>query len=151
MTPRVSRFLVRLASKEEPLRRWAQALSISATLAWMSVTFYLLGSPDPPSPEAESWWFPVLAHLFLFAVFGLLVSFMLATLKRSFGWLLSLMTVVVMGFLWGSATELYQATAPTRNASWEDLLLDTGGAVLGGASSKLIGFWISRYLSGHKL
>lgn len=98
--------LTRLASREEPLRRWAQALSISATLAWMAVTFYLLASPDPPSPEVAPWWFPVLAHLFLFAVFGLLVSFMLATLKESSGWLLSLAIVVVMGFLWGSATEL---------------------------------------------
>ena len=86
MKVRAGRILTRLAGKEESLSPWAQALSISATLGWMAVTFYFLGSPDPPSPEAPPWWFPVLAHLFLFAVLGLLTMLTLATLERSSGW-----------------------------------------------------------------
>ena len=33
----------------------------------------------------------------------------LATLERSSGWRYGLALVVIIGFLWGSATELYQA------------------------------------------
>ena len=105
----------------------------------MAVTLLFLGSSDPPSPEAPPWWFPVLAHLFLFAVLGFLTMLTLATLERSYGWISSLVLVVVIGFLWGSATELYQGTIASRSASWEDLLLDTVGAFLGGAGSKLAG------------
>lgn len=33
-----------------------------------------LGSLDPPGPDLRGWWFPILAHLFLFGVLGILVS-----------------------------------------------------------------------------
>ena len=151
MKVRAGRILTRLAGKEESLRPWAQALSISATLGWMAVTFYFLGSPDPPSPEAPPWWFPVLAHLFLFAVLGLLTMLTLATPERSSGWRYGLALVVVIGFLWRSATELYQASIPSRSASWEDLLLDTLGAFMGGAGYKVAGLWAHRYLGWYRL
>ncbi len=151
MKVRAGRILTRLAGKEESLRPWSQALSISATLGWMAVILYFLGSPDPPSPDAAPWWFPVLAHLFLFAVLGFLNMLTLATLERSPGWIFSLAMVVVVGFLWGSATELYQGTIPSRSASWEDLLLDTGGAFLGGAGSKVAGLCAYRYLGWYRL
>ena len=131
-------------------RRWAQAFSISATLGWMAVTLLFLASSDPPSPVAPPWWFPVLAHLFLFAVLGLLTMLTLAALERSSGWLSSLAMVVVIGFLWGSATELYQGTIPSRSASWEDLLWDTLGAFLGGAGSKLAGLCAYRFLGWYR-
>lgn len=151
MMVRAGRILVRLAGKEESFRRWAQALSISATLGWMAVTLWFLGSSDPPSPETPPWWFPVLGHLFLFAVLGLLTMLTLATLERSSDWIPSLTIVVVIGFLWGSATELYQGTIPSRSASWEDLLLDTVGAFLGGAGSKAAGLCAYRYLAWRRL
>ena len=146
MKARAGRILTRLSGKEESLRHRAQALSISATLGWMAVTLLFLGSSDPPSPEAPPWWFPVLAHLFLFAVLGFLTMLTLATLERSSGWISSLVLVVVIGFLWGSATELYQGTIASRSASWEDLFLDTVGAFLGGAGAKLAGRCVYRYL-----
>ena len=58
MKVRAGRILTRLAGKEESVRPWSQALSISATLGWMAVILYFLGSPDPPSPDAAPWWFP---------------------------------------------------------------------------------------------
>ena len=140
----------RLSGKVESGRRWAQARSISATLGWMAVTLLFLASSAPPSPVAPPWWFPVLAHLFLFAVLGLLTMLTLATLERSSGWLSSLAMVVVIGFLWGSATELYQGTIPSRSASWEDLLWDTLGAFLGGAGSKLAGLCAYRFLGWYR-
>ena len=143
--------MTRLAAKKESFGRWAQALSISATLSWMLVTFLFLGSSDPPSPEAPPWWFPVLAHLFLFAVLGFLIMLTLATLERSSGVISSLAMVVVFGFLWGSATELYQGTIPSRSASWEDLLLDTVGAFLGGFGFKVAGLCCYRYLGWNRL
>ena len=151
MRVRAGRILAGLAGKEGSLCPWAQALSISATLGWMAVTLWFLGSSDPPSPDAPPWWVPVLAHLFLFAVLGLLTMLTLATLERSSGWLSSLALVVVIGFLWGSATELYQGTVPSRSPSWEDLLWDTWGAFLGGAGSKVTGLWAYRYLGWHRL
>ena len=105
----------------------------------------LLGSEDPPSPEAPPWWFPILAHLFLFGVLGFLVQLTLVTLERSSGWLFSLTMVVAIGFLWGLATELYQTTIPTRSASWEDLLWDAAGALLGGTGARLAEIGPSRY------
>ena len=143
--------MTRLAVKKESLGRWAQALSISATLSWMVVTFLFLGTSDPPSPEASPWWFPALAHLFLFAVLGFLSMLTLATLERSPGLISSLAMVVVFGFMWGSATELYQGTIPSRSASWEDLFLDTVGAFLGGASFKVAGLCCNRYLGWNRL
>ena len=109
---------------------------------------WLLGSSDPPSPSPGSptWWIPVLGHIFLFAVLGFLIMLTLATLERTSGWISSLAKVVVIGFLWGSATELYQGTIPSRDASLEDLLLDTLGAFLGGAGSQVAGLWAYRYL-----
>jgi VanZ family protein len=151
MKLRTGRILKRLAGKERSLHHWAQALSISATLSWMAVTLYFLGSSDPPSPEAPPWWFPGLGHLYLFAVLGFLTMLTLSTLERSSGWISSLAMVVVFGFLWGSTTELYQGTIPSRNASWEDLLLDAAGAFLGGAGSKVTGLWAYRYLGWHRL
>ena len=142
---RVGLILARSARKENTLRRWAQALSISATLVWMAVTLFFLGSEDPPSPEAPPWWFPILAHLFLFGVLGFLVQLTLVTLERSSGWLFSLTMVVAIGFLWGLATELYQTTIPTRSASWEDLLWDAAGALLGGTGARLAEISASRY------
>ena len=139
MKMRAGRFLTWLAAEKESLGRWAQVVSISATLSWMAITLLFLGSSDPPSPEAPSWWFPVLAHLFLFAVLGFLTMLTLATLERSSGWISSLAVVVVIGFLWGSATELYQWTIPSRSASWEALFFDTVGAFLGGSGAKVAG------------
>ena len=151
MKVRAGRFLTRLAAKKESLGRWTQVVSISATLSWMAITFLFLGSSDPPSPEAPLWWFPALAHLFLFAVLGLLTLLTLATLERSSGWISSLAVVVVLGFLWGSATELYQGTIPSRSASWEDLFLDTVGAFLGGAASKVAGLCCYRFLAWNRV
>lgn len=151
MKVRAGRILTRLAAKNESLGRWTQVVSISATLSWMAITLLFLGSSDPPSPEAPSWWFPVLGHLFLFAVLGLLTLLTLATLERSSGWISSLAVVVVLGFLWGSATELYQGTIPSRSASWEDLFLDTLGAFLGGAGAKVAGFCCYRYLGWNRV
>ncbi len=145
MRVRAGRLLTWLAAQKESLGRWAQVVSISATLSWMAITLLFLGSPDPPSPETPLWWFPVLAHLFLFAVLGFLTMLTLATLERSSGWISSLVVVVVIGFLWGSATELYQGTIPSRSASWEDLFLDTVGAFLGGTGAKLAGLCCYRY------
>ena len=151
MKVRAGRVLTRLAAKKESLGRWTQVVSISATLSWMAITFLFLGSSDPPSPEAPPWWFPALAHLFLFAVLGLLTMLTLATLERSSGWISSLAVVVVIGFLWGSATELYQGTIPSRSASWEDLFLDTVGAFLGGAGAKVAGLCCYRYLGWNRV
>ncbi len=151
MKVRAGRILTWLAAKKESLGRWAQVVSISATLSWMAVTLLFLGSSDPPSPEAPPWWFPALAHLFLFAVLGLLTLLTLATLERSSGWISSLEMVVVFGFRWGSATELYQGTIPSRSASWEDLFLDTVGAFLGGADSKVVGLCCYRYLGWNRV
>ena len=148
---RPGRILTRLAGKVESLRHWAQGISISATLGWMAVTLLFLGSPDPPSPEAAPWWFPVLAHLFLFGVLGFLTMLTLATLERPSGWISSLAMVVVIGFLWGSVTELYQVTIPSRSASWEDLFFDTVGAFLGGVGSKVAGLCAHRYLGWYRL
>ena len=131
MKVQAGRILTRLAAKKGSSGRWAQVLSISATLGWMAVTLLFLGSSDPPSPVAPPWWFPLRAHLLLFAVLGLLTLLTLATLNRSSGWISSLAMVVAFGFLWGLATELYQGTIPSRSASWEDLFLDTVGAFLG--------------------
>ena len=144
------RIPTQLAGHEESFRPWAQALSISATLGWMAVTLLLLGSSGPPPNEAPPWWVPVLAHLFLFAVLGFLTMLTLATLERSSSWISSLATVLVIGFLWGSATELYQGTIPSRNASWEDLFLDFVGAFLGGAVSKVAGLCAHRYLGWYR-
>ena len=118
MKVRAGRIRARLAGEVESRRGWAQALSIFATLGWMAVTLLFLASSDPPSPEAPPRWFPVLAHIFLFAVLGLLTMLTLATLERSSGWISSLAMVVAIGFLWGSATELYQGTIPSRSPSW---------------------------------
>ena len=151
MKVRAGRLLTWLAAQKESLGRWAQVVSISATLSWMAITLLFLGSSDPPSPETPLWWFPVLAHLFLFAVLGFLTMLTLATLERSSGWISSLVVVVVIGFLWGSATELYQGTIPSRSASWEDLFLDTVGAFLGGAGAKVAGLCCYRYLGWNRV
>ncbi len=151
MKVRAGRILTLLAAIKGSSGRWTQVLSISATLGWMAVTLLVLGSSDPPSPVAPPWWFPVLAHLFLFAVLGLLTLLTLATLDRSSGWISSLAMVVAFGFLWGLATELYQGTIPSRSASWEDLFLDTVGAFLGGAGSKVVVFCCYRYLGWNRV
>jgi hypothetical protein len=51
-----------------------RVLSIAATLGWMAVTMVFVGSSDPPDLGPPVWWTPILGHLFLFVVFGILVS-----------------------------------------------------------------------------
>ena len=107
-----------------------------------------LGSSDPPGPGLRAWWFPILAHLFLFGVLGFLVSVSGLLAVRSSRLPPNLALVVVVGGGWGVFTELYQFTVPGRTAAAGDGLVDVAGSVLGGVMAWVVMLWISRNLAG---
>lgn len=107
-----------------------------------------LGPSEPPGPDLGAWWFPILAHLFLFGVLGSLVSvsgLMAADFHRFPS---NLAVAALVGSAWGLFTELYQITVPGRSASVDDWLIDVAGSVLGGAMAWVLMLWISRRLAG---
>jgi VanZ family protein len=123
-------------------------LSIAATLGWMAVIMVFLGSSDPPGPGLRAWWFPILAHLFLFGVLGFLVSVSGLLAVRSSRLPTNMALVVLVGGGWGVFSELYQYTVPGRSAAAGDGLADVVGSVLGGVMAWAVMLWISRNLAG---
>ena len=129
-------------------RYGAPTLSIAATLGWMALILVILGSSDSPGPDLRAWWFPILAHLFLFGVLGFLVSVSGLLAVRSSRLPPNMALVVFVGGCWGVFTELYQYTVPGRSATAGDGLVDVAGSVLGGVMAWAVMLWISRNLAG---
>jgi hypothetical protein len=127
-------------SESRPIPTWARVATVSlvaATIAWIGVTAYLLGSSNPPSPggSGEAWlprWVLLLVgHAFLFAVLsGLLCSIPVAMRLRPLGLVVSAIVVAIAAG-YGAGLELYQATVPERQASWTDGFVNTVGAITG--------------------
>ena len=88
-------------------------VSVGATLGWMAITMVFLGTselpiPDPSRELREEWWAPILVHLFLFGVLGILVSVSTTVVGRSKRFQTNMIVVVLVGTLWGLFTELFQ-------------------------------------------
>ena len=107
-----------------------------------------LGSSNPPGPDTQIWWLPILAHLFLFGVLGFQVSVSVLLIARSKRLRLNLAIVVVVGSFWGVFTELYQTTVPGRGAAVDDLLIDIVGSALGGLIAGAVRLWVSLNMAG---
>ncbi len=105
-----------------------------------------LGTSDPPVPDAArdlrgEWWAPILVHLFLFGVLGILVSVSATVVGGSKRMRANLMVVVLVGTLWGLFTELFQTAVPGRGPEIDDLLANAVGSVLGGLSAWTARLW----------
>ena len=114
----------------------------------MATTLVFLGSSDPPGPEIRVWWFPILAHLFLFGVLGFLVAVSGRLAAGSCRLPPNMAIVLLVGSGWGLFTELYQYTVPGRSAAAGDWLVDVAGSVLGGAVAWGVMLWTSGSLAG---
>ena len=140
-------WLIAAHDQGRQVKRYAPpVLSVAATLAWMAVTMVFLGSSDPPtpdlSPELKAWRAPILVHLFLFGVLGVLVSVSTTVVGRSKRLQTNMLVVVLVGTLWGLFTELFQVTVPGRAPEVVDLLANGFGSILGGLSAWTMGVWI---------
>ena len=110
-----------------------------------------LGTSELPMPDSmpdlsrelrEEWWAPILVHLFLFGVLGILVSVSTTVVGRSKRFQTNMIVVVLVGTLWGLFTELFQTTVPGRGPEVDDLLANGVGSVLGGLSAWMVRLWI---------
>jgi VanZ family protein len=96
------------------------------------------------------WWTPILGHLFLFVVYGILVSVDFILVAGSNRFAPNIAVVLLAGIIWGLFTELYQITVPGRNAALDDLLIDGAGSILGGLVASGVVLSLSRNIVGGK-
>ena len=94
-----------------------------------------LGTPRPPVISSggviSDLPIQLLGHLFLFGVLGLLTSMGTLMVSRSERLVVALIASLVVGSLWASFTEFYQAFVPGRHGSPTDVLLGIAGAACG--------------------
>lgn len=124
------------------------ASAFASTLGWMAVIMVFLGTSDPPGPSIPYAPVKILGHLFLFTVYGFLVSVSAAYVARFKGAILNLLAVVLVGCLWAIFTEWYQTTVPGRHASPGDVLIDVVGSATGGSIAWAVKLWIARRARG---
>jgi VanZ family protein len=96
-------------------------------LGWAVLILILTVTPLPAESNLAAEPFDKLAHVFIFAVFAILVAWALISiisLKRS------LFTASVIGFLYSYLIEYWQQFIPGRSSSWGDFLAGTIGVLL---------------------
>ena len=123
-------------SKDNVGRYVCIGLLLGVTAAWISVLMLISAWQDPKTPDvgpqAGTALEPYLAHFALYGILGFLVSLDVCYIKgRQYG-ALGIIAALVVGLVWGSATEGYELFVPDRAASFLDVLTNTLGAVCGG-------------------
>lgn len=117
-------------------RRILIGASLGSTLAWMAGLMLIAAwrNPRAPSvgPGVGSTLEPFLAHLVLFGILGILVTWTVYSIKGRQLALPAVIAASLMGLAWGAATEGYQRYVPGREPSIADVLTNLAGAI-GGA------------------
>ena len=117
---------------------------VLALLGWFGGILYLssLGptsvSNAAPAKAVDSVGLPIdiVGHLVLYAVLGALAIWAMGRLRPAWGWSMRGVTgAVVLGVMCGLFDEWYQGFIPGRDSSFEDVGLDTIGALAGGLSA----------------
>ncbi|MBI4328946.1 MAG: VanZ family protein [Chloroflexi bacterium] len=116
------------------------ALRALPALLWMGLIFYLSSLSHLEAPGEVERLLPlpgdVIGHVGECAVLGVLLA--VAFLSTRWRWV----AAFAVALLYGLSDELHQVFVPGRAASWEDILADAIGAVLGvGASWAATRLW----------
>ncbi|MBD3390871.1 MAG: hypothetical protein GF418_02435 [Chitinivibrionales bacterium] len=111
--------------------------------AWAAAMLAVSSVPGSRLPAVSLWQWDKLAHVFEYAVLALLlVRFVTIRWEAPPGrvWLI----VLPIGTGYGALDELHQMLIPGRMCTWQDLVADSAGVVLGIAVMFLIRRWRGR-------
>lgn len=139
----MDRWGIGLTNLEAGRRRQIVSIGLLViTLAWMAVIMVIMTWPDLKAPSvgvpASHAPIALLAHLFLFGVFGLL-AYSACFIGRGKGHnTFSFLIAMIVGLVWGGITELSQLYVPGRFASLEDVAWNLAGSAAGGSLAMVL-------------
>ena len=96
------------------------------------VIFILSSIPDLPSPKLEIKFHDKIAHFFIYAILGLLISRAFLNQHRFPRWRKShTLIALILGVLYGISDEYHQLYVPGRSADVLDVVADSLGVIAG--------------------
>jgi len=110
-------------------------MSYWAALIWAAFILLLCGIPGEDLPNVDFWEINIedkLAHVFVFAILGILLVFGAWRFDNNKVNIRLVLVLISLGIMYGAITELLQGWLfPTRFMSLSDFIADSLGAILG--------------------